>query len=786
MSMKEEIMEQYLKIEDKISEEEFQEQLDQLKEEYAGTALMDDVGLAKIVVGKYHTEKTQARSNSTEKIGNLKSGQKVILTGRVTRIGQPKKFLTKKGRKGKVANIQIQDETGEIRVVLWSETIPKIKDVNEGDIITINRVEIKDGYRDKEATVPPRAKITKEKEEDHPELPKYEEKITNIEDLQPDTEANVIARIIRIPKIRSYQSNGKEGKVTSIELQDKTGKIPYTLWNKDTDLIEELELEEGDSIKILGARCTERNDELGLSHPFVGRIVKGNFDVPEIEIKITPIGEADESKDITLLGLVSKVQDTITFQRQDATEGYVKSIEIIDTTGSIRITLWGDDTSLEINKGDILKVTGANIEMDEYSPSGLRANTGWNSRIIINPPHEDPNTIEELEQLKDKLQPISIIEVQDYEDDGEEIDTIGRIITINEPREFQREDTTTGVVRSIDLADQTGTVRVSLWDEKAKTTLEIGQPVLLENARTKMGLYNVDLSIGKTSRIVPPTPEQEAKLPSLEEIQESLYTTKKIDDLDEEDRNTRLIGRIMDLNAGREFQRSDGTTGYVRSMELADETGVITASLWDEQATKEIYPGDAIRLENPRIIFRDDHLELNIGQNTQIYTATNDESEQLPSYEELQKTAYVTKTVEELEEEDLNIRINGQLTDTRGDRILLYKCPICNGSLESGEDGYFCEYCSTIIEEPRYLLMLPGKIADDTGEIDVTFFGELAEHILGKTTDGVVDIITNSTDDGALQDIVEELNGITLTLIADVTFNNYSEELSLRPKRILE
>ena len=40
----------------------------------------------------------------------------------------------------------------------------------------------------------------------------YEETITNISDIKPDTKVNVIARIVRIPTVRSYEKNGKEGK----------------------------------------------------------------------------------------------------------------------------------------------------------------------------------------------------------------------------------------------------------------------------------------------------------------------------------------------------------------------------------------------------------------------------------------------------------------------------------------------------------------------------------------------------------------------------------------------
>ena len=53
-----------------------------------------------------------------------------------------------------------------------------------------------------------------------------------------------------------------------------------------------------------------------------------------------------------------------------------------------------------------------------------------------------------------------------------------------------------------------GMVRVSFWDEKAEGSLNVGDAVEIENARTRMGTYNVELSVGKTSRILKPSAEE--------------------------------------------------------------------------------------------------------------------------------------------------------------------------------------------------------------------------------------------------------------------------------------
>ncbi len=623
-------MEEYDKIKDKISEEEFLKKMNALREEYKDIDFMDDLDIARNVVGEYINEKNEVRSDSEEhsmdKIDKLEPGANrgVSVIGRIMGISNPKVFTSRKGNDGKLANVKIADDTGEVRAVLWTENIKLLKHINEGDVVEITDVEVKDGWQgNKEIHLQPRSTIDVLDPEDYLYLPEYKEPITPIENIEPDTTVNIIARLIRVPKIRTYEKNGKEGQVTSLELQDETGKISYTLWNKDTSLIDTLELDEGDSLKILGASARERNGEISLSH-WDGRIIKGDFEVPEFEDKTLKIAEAQEIKDVTLIGIVTKIQDIIEFERADGGKGAVKSIEIADDTGTIRVTLWGDDTKLEINKGDIIKISGGNIEFDEYTESGYRVNTNWNSRIITNP-EEKSSLMDVLNEYKNQLAPVKIEYIQEIEEDGEEVDVKGRIVSMQDPREFQRDDGSEGIVRAGDLADESGVVRLSFWDEKAQNNFQVGDAFLIENARTRMGLYAVELNIGKTARVIHLEESEVEDLPSFSELEEKLYVHKKIDDLEEDDRNIRIISRIVDIQDPNEFQRQDGTPGIVRNIEIGDDTGIIRTTLWNEQAEVPYEVGDALRIENPRVTFRNDQIELSISGSTKLTKAKDDD-----------------------------------------------------------------------------------------------------------------------------------------------------------------
>ncbi|MBX7076347.1 MAG: replication protein A [Methanobacteriaceae archaeon] len=789
--MDQEILQEYEKVKDQVSEDEFLEKMESLKKDYEDVSFVKDIDVARMVVGTFIDETNEPISNdenhSMNKISKLETGaQNLTVIGRIMGISNVKEFTSRKGKEGKLCNLKIADDTGQVRVVLWTENIKLLKNLNEGDVVEVTKVEAKDGYRGLEIHLQPRSTIKILNSEDYPSFPEYEEPITLIKDITPNETVNLLGRIIRIPPIRKYNSNGKKGEVTSIEIQDKSGKISYTLWNKDVKLIEALELNEGDSIKILGAQARERNGEISLSH-WDGRIVKGDFDVPEFEEVILKLGEAHEEKDVTILGIITKIQDTITFQRKDGNDGHVKSIEVADDTGSIRVTLWNDDTNLEFNKGDIVKIIGGNIEYDDYATSGYRVNTNWNTRFVIDPKGNE-ELISKLDDLKSKLGPLPIEQIQDIEDDGEEVDILGRIISLNDPKEFQRDDGTVGVVRSAEFADKTNMVRVSFWDDKARdSNLQLGKPFLLENARTKLAMYAVELNIGKTARVILLKEDETGDLPSFSQLEEKLYEKKKIDELDEDDRNIRIVARILDIQEAHEFQRSDGTHGIVRNVDLADETGSIKASLWDSKANlQEFDVGSAVKIENPRVSFREDRMELSVGNNTNLVSPSEEELDILPTFDELKDIVYKVKTIEDLEDDDINVRISGSLSDSYGDKLLLLRCPHCNNPLQINEDNeYVCDYCGEDVEEPKYLLMIPAKLSDDTGDVSITFFNKLVEELLGMTQSQIVNIVEDSDGTGALESKIEDLNGISLEVLADVNFDEYNESIRLNPKKIL-
>ena len=790
-----EIQEHYDKVREIISQEEFFERMEKFRQQESANPFLNDSGLAEMVVGELIDEEVEVISEKPEfavdTIDKLEKGSRgVTIAGRVISISNPRSFKTRKGQEGQVCNVELKDNTGEIRAVFWTANIKLLKNVEEGNIIQIKDVDIKEGYTGLEANLRQRSTVV-HLEEDPSKFPAYEEEITKIADIQPDTKVNIIARIVRIPTIRSYEKNGKEGKVASLELKDDSGQISYTLWNKNVELIKDLELEDGDTVKILQAQARERmnrdgENEITLTH-WDGRIIKGDYEAPEVVQEFTPIGDVSEQKDVSIMGIVSRLQDIKLFTRKtDNSEGKLRNFDVRDTTGEIRVTLWGDDTSIPLNKGDIVKIIGGEVRFDEYTQSQYSMNTNFNTQITLNPQNLPMEVLDELGELKNELGPVQIGQIYEYDDDGIEIDIIGRILSLEDIREFQRDDGNVGTVRSATIADESGKVRLSFWNEKAAGDYEVGEAYRIENARTRLGMYSVDLNIGGNSRIIRLSEEEASAMfiPELATLEKALYDYKKIEELDEDEEDTIIIGRVIEVNDVREFDRDNGDTGFVRNIEIADDTGSIRVVLWDNDAKNEYEMGQAIKLQNPRLsLDMDNRVEATVSGGTTMLEPSESELEKLPSQDELMEAIFVPKTIESLYEDDTNVHVTGTIQEVSPDKILLKRCPNCRENVDDSEDEYYCDNCGHSFDEPSYTLMIPTRIEDETGDISVTFFGKLAEELIGMDQEKIVSLV----EDGyGIEDKLQDLVGVTIEIIANVSFDDYREENRLNPKKLLK
>jgi hypothetical protein len=85
----------------------------------------------------------------------------------------------------------------------------------------------------------------------------------------------------------------------------------------------------------------------------------------------------------------------------------------------------------------------------------------------------------------------------------------GKIAKIHKPHEFTRKDGSKGKVGSFTIKDESGTIRVVVWDDKTQLfnekSFNIGKEIVLENVYSKLntfkGLSKIELHVGRYSRL---------------------------------------------------------------------------------------------------------------------------------------------------------------------------------------------------------------------------------------------------------------------------------------------
>ncbi|MHA1480102.1 MAG: hypothetical protein ACTSQZ_01590, partial [Candidatus Thorarchaeota archaeon] len=163
-----------------------------------------------------------------------------------------------------------------------------------------------------------------------------------------------------------------------------------------------------------------------------------------------------------------------------------------------------------------------------------------------------------------------------------------KIVNIGTVNTFSRKDGGEGKVSSIMLADDSGQIRVALWDEKTKIvsedseeSVEVGNIVQIRGAYVKKGFRDaLELNLGRMGHI---------RILSDYELDDvdfdvSSSEAQKISDLEEKMYDVTLTVKVQRVFSLSTFSKKDGTEGKVLSMIVADETGSTRFVCWDSFA----------------------------------------------------------------------------------------------------------------------------------------------------------------------------------------------------------
>ncbi|QLH82108.1 OB-fold nucleic acid binding domain-containing protein [Halosimplex pelagicum] len=414
----------YQDLDSDTSFEEFEEQVENKIEEMNG--LVDKDAAAVLVSDGLTTGRVQ-------NIEEIDAGMdEVEFLGKILTIGDLNTFSRDgEDSDGTVCNIEVGDETGQIRAALWDEMAEDaVEELEVGEVLEISGTP-KDGYNGLEVSAHD-VVVQEDVEIGIEALESY-----HVADLSAGLSAVTMkGLVLGTTSINTFErDDGSDGQVANIVIGDKTGEIQVTMWGEAAEAVDDYRVKQSVEVTNADVRDGDNGLELHISSPDDITHIKEQIKyIPET----TPIGEAELGDSVNLAGGVTYLDEKRAFDRDDGSSGQVRNLNLEDDSGNIRVSLWGDKAEMDINVSDEILITNAEIEQGwEDEPE---ASTGYQSTVLITGRGsydvEEDEEADEGEKDDSSSSSGSTKSIDEYESDGddagEEVQVAGTVLGVGE------------------------------------------------------------------------------------------------------------------------------------------------------------------------------------------------------------------------------------------------------------------------------------------------------------------------------------------------------------------
>ncbi len=405
-------------------------------------------------------------------------------------------------------------------------------------------------------------------------------------------DVTVVGRVIAVYPPQTFtRSDETEGKVARLLIADKTGTLKVVLWDDKASLIEVGKVKPGRILKV--SHGYVREGLIGRLELHVG--LRGDMQVsppgadeseyPPITHFIQKIGEIKRKhKRASVLGVVQNVYPASEFERRDGTRGKVMRLDLRDDTGQITAVLWNEkvDELGDMKRGNHLQIMNGRVKERLDDRLELHVERATYIESSAETPSPLPTRFTKIKQLRPTMPGVNIL---------------ARVMHAGEIREFRRSSGEIGQISTLIIKDETGSIRLNLWDEKAALSkqIQLGDIVLAEGAYPRERFGKMNLNLGRLGFLtLNPRMAEAAGLPPYKE------ESTKIAEINEVCGPIHVEGTVVTTPTIREVTTIRQERIPVASFELTDDTGKIKVSIWRKlvDATRDLSTGTRIKIKN--------------------------------------------------------------------------------------------------------------------------------------------------------------------------------------------
>ncbi|CEG11984.1 hypothetical protein MSIBF_A1830018 [groundwater metagenome] len=490
---------------------------------------------------------------------------------------------------------------------------------------------------------------------------------------------------------------------------------------------------------------------------------------------------------VNVIGRVKRVFPVKDFQRKDGIAGKVARIIISDETGEIPVVLWDahSEISNRVKFNDIVRLIKGNTKVSTFNElERVEINLTSFSIVDINPERGDVKT--KIPEISEDIYTIKEVK-EKTKDDKIPVCVVGRIISDIESNEFERVDGSKGVRSPFFIEDETGTIRITVWDDMKDSKdkgINFGCLVKIRGM-AKRGMLG-DVELGTNSAGTVEKSNAKINLPELKKIgMEALKIGEiypRYETLSENEKRTFTLTTkgVITKNFGvKEFEGIQGNVGKRGAFMLNDDTGSIRVVIWNDAAdfAENVSEGDAVEIKKGNIRKSMENCEIHISKKNDINLIDKKEFAHLNI--SFSKSEGVEKKISELNDGDRNVKLVVKVIDIDSNQQLTYpSCPICNKKVMNvGNNEWYCEKCGTNVEQvPKLMLRIIGADINGNEQIKVILFGDNAEKIMGMDITEILNLVGESGEQTVIEKVKTDLEGSVKTIVGHAKFNkNFAE-----------
>ena len=339
-----------------------------------------------------------------------------------------------------------------------------------------------------------------------------------------------------------------------------------------------------------------------------------------------------------------------------------------------------------------------------------------------------------------------------------------------QPKRFEKGEKK-GKLCNLIVADDSGEMRLTVWHNDVKKLedekIERGAPLLLKNCYVSAFNDKKQLNLGYNGQLIMQS-EPRKGLPNYGKAPVKLAELKPgMNDVD-------VVARVARVYEQKAFE-SAGRKGSLLSFELADESGRVRATAWNDlvEDAAGLAVGAPVKIENAYTKEGLKGMELHLGWQARLIVEPKRHA--VPPLGDLAGQGAAKKKLNELVDGNEAVEVSGKITQVYKGNLAYNTCPKCGKKVEEEAGHYRCANCGESKEADLNAVIGVG-LDEGTAEVRVVAFGNKAETLMGWSKPELQKRLQTALAERLVEELAGRLVGRELLVVGRVKENLRSGE----------